>query len=58
MFFERLEKGNEVEIDGVKYTISMSANVENFNCRQALFDISSFFDDGRMEMEVTPDGYN
>ena len=57
MYFERLEKGNEFVIDGKLYPISNTANVENFNCRQALFEIHNLFDEGRMSMEVSPDNY-
>ena len=57
MYFERLEKGNEVFIDGNPYQISMQANVENFNCRQAIFEIHNLFEEGRMQMELTPDNY-
>lgn len=35
----------------------MQANVENFNCRQAIFEIHNLFEEGRMQMEVTPDNY-
>ena len=55
MFFQRLEKSNDVVIDGVPYTITNNANVENFTCRQALFDLTNFFDQGRLEMECTPE---
>ena len=57
MFFERLEKP-ETFIDGVTYPVSNNANVENFTCRQTLFELCNFFDAGRMEMDVTPDNYN
>lgn len=57
MFFTRLERGNEIVIDGEVYIISMSSNVENFVCRSALFEVASLFTDDRLSMECQPDTY-
>ena len=44
MFFEHIKQGDSKEIDGTKYIISMQANVENYTCREALFNVHAMFE--------------
>jgi len=57
MFFTRLERGNEIVIDGEVYTITMQSNVGNYECRSALFEVASLFTDDRLSMECQYDTY-
>ena len=57
MFFIHIKQGDEHEIDGVKYKISMPANVENFNCRSALFEIHQAFEENKLSMDLTPENF-
>lgn len=57
MFFTRLERGNEIVIDGEVYIISMQSNVGNYECRSALFEVASLFTDDRLSMECQYDTY-
>ena len=57
MFFEFIKQGDSREIDGTKYVISMQANVENSNCREALFNIHKAFEEGILQMECTFENY-
>ena len=43
MFFIKWERNPEVVIDGEVYTISAAANVANYDCRNALFDLGDLF---------------
>lgn len=43
MFFEKWERNPEIPIDGEVYTISAAANVANYDCRNALFDLYDLF---------------
>lgn len=57
MYFIHIKQGDEHEIDGVKYKISMPANVENFNCRSALFEIHGAFEENKLSMDLTPENF-
>jgi hypothetical protein len=57
MFFLKWERNPEVEIDGNIYNVSAQANVANYDCRNALFDISNLFQAVTLEDSCTPEGY-
>lgn len=44
-------------IDGEVYTISASANVANYDCRNALFDLFDLFTEVKLDLECTHENY-
>ena len=57
MFFVKWERNPEIEIDGEIYTISAAANVANYDCRNAMFDLCDFFSAVNLEHNCTHENY-
>ena len=56
MYFLRLEEDTTI-IDGVTYKVSAESNVNNFTCRDNLFQVYYLFDDSTFDMRVNQDDY-
>jgi hypothetical protein len=52
MFWDKIEQLKKW-IDGTEYEFSNAANVDCFNCKDAVINISNFMDPMRMEGELT-----
>jgi hypothetical protein len=57
MFWEKKDPPKKI-IDGKEYEFSTAANIDCFNCKEKLVEITNFCGEFKMDNELTPDSYN